>query len=213
MPKTNSKQVPAIAWGLSGLAFALAVIAWGDSHDWQLSQMGSYELFSLFGLIAFSLMWSHYVISAVRQHLGGDIRALKHYFEITSAIVLTAILLHPGLLLWQLWRDGSGLPPGSAKIYVGAAAYWAIILAIIAWIAFISYEFRRVFGKKRWWPLVQYASDGAMILIFVHALKLGGALRLGWYQGVWYFYGISFLAALLYGYNKKLQARKVADKK
>lgn len=197
-------QVQQIAWTISAAAVLIGIVAWGQSYDWRLTPLTAYILFPLFGLLAFSLMWAHYIASAIRQHLGAEPKVLSRYFETTSLIVLAAIILHPGLLLWRLWSDGLGLPPGSAKLYVGAAAYWAIWLGIIAWTAFILYEFRRWWGQKKWWPLVQYASDAAMVLIFFHALRLGGALKLDWFRGVWYFYGASFLVALLYGYWRKL---------
>lgn len=212
MIKVSSKHLQGIAWGISVGAAILAIVAWGNSYDWKLAGMGTYQLFPLFGLLAFSLMWSHYVVSAIRQYFKVESKTLSHYFEITSAIVLTAILLHPGLLAWQLWRDGLGLPPGSTKIHVGAAAYWAIWLGLIALAAFLSYELRRFYGKKRWWPIVQHASDVAMVLIFIHALRLGGALHPGWYRNVWYFYGVSFLVALVYGYSKQY-GPKIADRK
>jgi hypothetical protein len=203
-----------IAWGLSGSVALLAIVAWGDSYQWAFANMGIYQIFPLFGLLAFSLMWSHYVVSAIRQYFKVESKALSDYFEITSAVVLTAILLHPGLLIWQLWRDGLGLPPGSAKVYVGAAAYWAIWFGVIAWTAFISYEFRRIFGTKKWWPIVQHASDVAMVLIFVHALRLGGALNSGWFRSIWYLYGVSFVVALTYGYIQRYRpSHKVAPKK
>lgn len=200
----KSKHLQTVAWGISGLAIVLAVLAWGESYQWRLWPPSIYKFFPVLGLLAFSLMWGHYISSALRQYFGVETRALSRYFEITSVVVLGAIILHPGLLLWQLWRDGLGLPPGSTKAYVGAAAYWAIWFAIIAWTAFILYEFRRWWGQKKYWPLVQYASDVAIVLIFVHALRLGGALRLDWYRGVWYFYGVTFVVALLYGYYRKI---------
>lgn len=202
-----TKTIQTLAWGLSALVVGIAVLAWGQSYAWQFSPFSIYQLFPIFGLLAFSLMWGHYVSSALRQYFGLEPKVLSSYFKITAFLVLAAIILHPGLLLWQLWRDGLGLLPGSAKAYVGAAAYWAIWFAIIAWTAFILYEFRRWWGQKKWWPLVQYASDIAMVLIFIHALRLGGALRLGWFRGVWYFYGLTFVCALVFTYRRKIITR------
>lgn len=214
MKDMSPRNLQIIAWGTSIVVTAIAVVAWADNYDWQFAGMGTYQLFPLFGLLAFSIMWSHYIVSAVRQYFQVDSKALSHYFEVTAAVVLTSILLHPGLLLWQLWRDGLGLPPGSAKIYVGAAAYWAIWLGIIAWTAFIAYEFRRFFGKKKWWPVVQHASDVGMALIFIHALKLGGALHPGWFRNVWYLYGVGLVAAVAYGYYKRYwSVHKVASRR
>ncbi len=200
---TRAQQVQGIAWGLSGGAAALAIIAWGQDYGWRLTDIGVYQFFPLLGLLAFSLMWSHYIASVMRRHFEQDSQVLHRYFEITSAVVLVAILLHPVLLGWQLWSDGLGLPPGSYKLYVGASSYWAVIFGLIAWLLFLSYELRRVYGKRSWWRFVQYGSDGAMLLIFVHALRLGSNLQSGWFRGVWFFYGVTLLWALFYGYSVK----------
>ena len=58
-------------------------------------------------------MWAHYIVSATRQQLGIDKRVLHTYIEVTGWLVLILIILHPGLLEWQLFHDGLGLPPGS----------------------------------------------------------------------------------------------------
>ncbi len=192
------------AWFISGAVFVVAVAAWGQTYSWNFESVSVYQIFPLLGLTAFSLMWAHYVAAALRQHSGLDKAVLKQYFEITSAVVLVCILLHPALLEWQLWRDGLGFPPSSLKAYVGVTGYWAIWLGLTAWLIFISYELRRFFAGKKWWPLVQYASDAAMLLILIHAWKLGGAMSLTWFKVVWVFYGLSLALVLAYSYGKKL---------
>lgn len=199
-----------VAWGTSGAVVLIAGVAWWQLYGEQFSELNIYQFFPLLGLLAFSLMWSHYIVSVIRQHFKVESQALHRYFEVTSGAVLVAILLHPGLLAWQLWRDGVGLPPGSYKLFVGASAYWAVLIALLAWTLFISYELRRVYGKKPWWKFVQYGSDGAMFLIFFHALKLGSNLQSGWFRTVWYFYGVTLTGALLYMYTAKWRGRKLA---
>src|SRR3989344_5422163 len=98
----NAKQLNIFAWGLSFAAIALAILAWGQTYEWDVIGISTYLLFPLFGLLAFSLMWSHYIASALRQYLKIDKSALHNYLEITSLLVLVFILLHPGLLTWQL---------------------------------------------------------------------------------------------------------------
>lgn len=208
--RLSPKQIQAVAWALSLGAFALAFVAWGQGYRWQLSDLGVYQFFPLLGLTAFSLMWSHYIAAALRQYVGVEPAVLRNYFEITSGAVLAAILLHPGLLGWQLWQDGLGLPPGSYKLYIGAAAYTWILVGLTALIIFLSYELRRWFGKRPWWRLVQYGSDGAMFLIFFHALRLGTHLRKGWFRGVWYVYGLTLVASLVYMYVIYPRRQKIA---
>lgn len=199
----TKEQIRSFAWGLSGVTVLLAVVAWGETYSWRFANFGIYQLFPVLGLTAFSLMWGHYIAAAVRMRQGVDKAALKQYFELTSALVLTLIILHPGLLAWQLWADGQGLPPGSELNYVPPSARWAIWFAFTALTFFLAYELRRYFGQKSWWKHIQYLSDIAMVLIFFHALKLGGVLQLSWFRGVWFFYGLSFVIALAYMYSAK----------
>ncbi|HTE22344.1 MAG TPA: DUF2127 domain-containing protein [Candidatus Limnocylindria bacterium] len=209
MRKLTTEQMREVAWGLSAAVVLIGVVAWGNSYAWQLSRLSVYQIFPLLGLTAFSLMWAHYIASALRQYFGLEPKALKDYFEITSAIVLTTILLHPGLLAWQLWLDGEGLPPGSELNYVMPSARWAILFGFTSLAVFLSYEFRRWFATKSWWKFAQYASDIAMVLIFFHALKLGGALQSDWFRAVWYLYGLTFAGALVYTYGMRYRAYKI----
>jgi hypothetical protein len=200
---TKEQKVQVFAWGLTATATAVAVIAWGETYGWRMSRLSIYQLFPLLGLVAFSVMWSHYVVGVTRRLLGVEKAAVALYFEVTAAVVLGAILLHPGLLAWQLWLDGFGLPPGSEWNYVEPAARWAILFGFTALSLFLLFEFRRFYDKRPWWKYVEYLSDGAMVLIYFHALRLGGTLQIGWFRAIWYFYGLTFFGSLVYIYYQK----------
>lgn len=203
MSKIAPNQLAIGAWLLSAVVTLTALIAWWTMYNGRI--VSTYQLFPLFGLLAFSLMWAHYMVAVAKMHTKADKNELKAYFEITSLVVLVAILLHPGLLIWQLWHDGFGLPPNSYLEFYGEGAKLAILAGTVSWAAFIAYEFRRKFKEKSWWKYVQYASDGAMILIFLHALRLGDHLQAGWFRFVWFFYGVTLVMALLYMYDDKLR--------
>jgi hypothetical protein len=190
-----------IAWAISVAVAFLAFIAWGQGYGWQVKT--SYQLFPLFGLLAFSLMWSHYIAAVLRLSTGLDKTVLKDYFELTSGMVLVFILLHPGLLAWQLWRDGAGLPPGSTLNYVMPTLKTSVIFGIISLFVFLAFELYRKFGDRPWWQYVSSASDVAMLLIFIHGLRLGGQLQTGWFKFAWYFYGVSLVGSLVYIYVQK----------
>ncbi len=196
------------AWALSLVVLILAIYVWGQSLSWQIFAVPTYQLFPVFGLVAFSLMWVHYIVSALRQYFGIDRSVTAFYFEVTSWMVLAAILLHPSLLIWQLWRDGLGLPPGSYEMVYG----WATLLGTGALFVFLAYEFRRKFGKRSWWKYMQYLSDVAMLVIVYHALRLGTQLQVHWFRSVWYFYAGTLIIALIYIYSQKFEARQLADK-
>ena len=192
------------AWGLSLGVAVVAVAGWGQQLRWQLGGISSYKLFPLFGLLAFSLMWSHYIISAVRQYLNIEKSQLKNYIETTSMGVLAALALHPGLLVWQLWRDGFGLPPSSyLQNYVAPTLRWVAVLGSISLFIFFAYELRRIYSDRSWWKYVVYATDAAMVAIFVHSLNLGSTLKNSWLGTLWYVYAALFAAALGYIYYKK----------
>lgn len=204
----KARDLQIFAWGSSVVVTAIAIIAWGQSIGWQLSPLSLYVLFPLFGLIAFSLMWSHYMTAALRQYFKLDRALVKSYFEATSAVVLAAILLHPGLLAYQVWRDGGGLPPGSTLNYLPPSKDFYILIAMFSFFVFLTYELRRFFDKKPWWKFVQYASDIAMILIYIHSLNVGSQLQAGWLKIVWIFYGFTLAIALGYIYYRKYQDAK-----
>lgn len=198
LPYTRLCQT--IAWLLSIGTVLLATITWGHDYGWHLTPINVYMLFPLLGLLAFSLMWSHYIAGTIRELLGLDKQVLSRYFKLTSFAVLALILLHPGLLIYQRFRDGFGLPPGSYESYVAPGLGWVTLLGTASWLVFISFEFYRVFGKRSWWHFVADASDFAMLAILYHALRLGGQLRQGWFRYVWLFYAIILVVVLVRKY-------------
>lgn len=208
--KLSARHLNLAAWSLSAAVVILAFIAWGQGVAWHLVGISTYRLFPLFGLMAFSLMWSHYLASAWRTYSNAPKASLHVYFESTSLIVLVFILLHPALLIWQLWRDGFGLPPESYKAYVAPAVVWVVLLGTISWFVFLAYELHRKYGAKEWWRYVQYASDAAMFTIFYHSLRLGSNLQHGWFREVWIFYGLTLAAAMVYQYWPRKVTNNVA---
>jgi hypothetical protein len=196
MNKEKILQVVACLLGL--LVATMALIVWLQGLNGQFDSLSIYQIFPLLGLIAFSLMWTHYVLGAAKRLLGIEEKSLKPYFEVTSFIVLLAIVLHPGLLVYQLWADGFGLPPGSVyENYVAPSLKWAVTLGPISLAIFIAYELRRKFGHEKWWKFVGYAQLAAMAAIFIHALKLGSHLQ-DWYLAIWWFFGATLAASITY---------------
>src|SRR4051812_21183121 len=118
--QSNNKVlvVQTVAWSLSLIVTVLALAVWRQTYGKQLFPVNNYLLFPLLGLVAFSLMWSHYVAGAIREMASLPKAALSRYFKLTSYAVLILICLHPGLLIYQLFRDGAGLPPVSYEHYV-----------------------------------------------------------------------------------------------
>lgn len=167
----------------------------------------AYQLFPLIGLMAFSVMWSHYIASLARQLIGLPRSVLDTYFNWTSYFVLAAICLHPGLLIYSLYRDGHGLPPGSYEHYVAPGLGWITVLGSACLLMFLAYEFRRRYATHPWWRFMNYAVDLAMLGILYHSLRLGNQLQQGWLRTVWYVYGVTLVACLIYKYTEPLRAQ------
>lgn len=189
-------------WLLSAVVVLLAIIVWLPEPGDELT---AYVLFPLFGIVAFSLMWTHYIGGAMRRYLGLDKDVLRTQFMVTSYIVLFCILVHPALLEFQLYLDGLGLPLQSLPaVYTEASERLAILAGATALICFLFYELHRFFRDKSWWTYVEWANVAAMLLILWHGFTLGGELKTDWFQTLWVFYGLSFVAAVIYSeYHKR----------
>lgn len=194
----SPRHLRIFAWMLAAAISLVSVYIWGDLYNWHMLPYSSYTFFPLFGLLAFGLMWSHYMVAVARQITGFPKTIIKRYYKATSIVVLASILLHPGLFIWQLFLDGYGLPPGSYKAYVGASMTWLVILGAISLFVFLAFELHRVFGDRSWWKYVGYANDVAMLAIFYHGLQLGSHLQSGWFRGLWLLYGILLVPAIVY---------------
>jgi hypothetical protein len=209
-PAASKRQIlvsQIAAWSLSVVVSTVAFIAWGESNGWQVAHFNAYQFFPLLGLLAWSLMWAHYVMAAVREQLGLAREVLAKYFRWTGYAVLVAICLHPGLLIYKLFRDGHGLPPASYESYVAHGLGWVTMLGTVSLLVFLAFEFHRVYGEKSWWHYVADASDFAMIAIFYHSIRLGSQLSVGgWFQALWWFYGAVLAVILVRKYVVKLDA-------
>ncbi len=197
----NNKIIVKIcSWSLSILVTALALVVW-STERLSSGAFTTYKLFPVLGLIAFSLMWTHYVVGAVRRMMNVEVSEVKRYYKYTSWAVLALILLHPGLLIYQLNNDGFGLPPQSyLTVYAEPVMKFAIMFGTISLLIFLAFEFKKKFGKKSWWKFVEYAQIIAMGFIFYHGLTLGRELSVPWYRTLWFFYAVSLVSAVTYNY-------------
>jgi len=201
----KNRVVVVFAWGLSILVSLLALAAWSSRYNLEFGRLNTLLLFPVFGLLAFSLMWAHYIVGALRRLAGMEKEPLKAYFAVTGWLALAFILLHPSLLIFQLWRNGGGLPPLSYIHYVGSAMEWAVLLGTFSFLVFLSFETKRWFKDRGWWPVIEYAQVVAMFAIIAHSLALGSNLQRGWYRGVWMAYAISLVLSVAYVYYLELR--------
>jgi len=204
----KSKGMVAFAWGLSLIVSVVAIIAWVGGYQLEFQRLNLYLFFPVLGLLAFSLMWAHYIVGASRRLAGLEKLSFKTYFKVTGLLALTFILLHPSLLIFQLWRDGGGLPPLSYIHYVGPVMEWAVLLGSFSFLIFLSFETKRWFEDRGWWPIIDYAQVVAMFAIIAHSLALGSNLQKGWFRGVWWVYAVSLVLSVAYTYYYEIKQTK-----
>lgn len=192
-----------IVWVLYALVSAIALYVWGVQLEWSADRLNSYTIFPLLGLLAFSLMWVHYVSGFIRDRWF-PAENTKRSFSITSYLVLALILLHPTVLVVQLFLDGFGVPPASYKQYVGEAGFIWVILGTLGLSGLLLFEGKRWFSKKSWWKYANVINDIAVLFIAIHSLRLGRHLQSGWFLYLWYFYIITIVLCIIRGYYKKL---------
>jgi hypothetical protein len=211
--RLTDKRMLYSAWSLSALTVITAIIAWGNGYGFKLFPINNYQLFPLLGLLAFSIMWGHYMVGAVSDMVGVTRGTYKKYYQYTGYAVLALICLHPGLLIFQRFRDGFGLPPHSYESYVAPGLGWITLLGSVSFFIFIAFEFRRFFGRRSWWHLVVDAGDFAMLAILYHGFKLGGQLvRPGWFQEVWLLYAATLVAVLIRKYRLRYVSYQATHK-
>jgi len=187
---------------LSTVASLLAVIAWLSARHIGMANITVYDVFPLFGLIAFTLMWAQIVGSAAMKLYGRKTKQNKRVMSIISGLILSLIVLHP-LTLWvALFLDGAGLPPASyiSAYGVSGVAVTALLFGTVSLIIFLSYELHRWFSNKPWWRYVLWLQTVALFLIFCHALVLGREAGHSWFTVLWVIYGVTLVAAILYNY-------------
>src|SRR5580765_4121396 len=167
----QSSSLTYTPWMLAAVVSLLAIYVWGHSFAWDVQAINAYQFFPVLGLLAFSLMWSHYIVGFLKR--AGFLAATNEaFFRITGYAVLACIVLHPGILIYQRFRDGFGLPPSSYETYVAPSMAWVTLLGTASLLAFLAFEAHRWYGQKAWWKYVVAAGDAAMITVFYHGLRL-----------------------------------------
>ena len=195
---TNGRLANTAAILLTLISSGLAVYAWRVDHSGPVGQMSPYAVFPLFGLLAFSLLWCLYTVSAASKYLEVADGTFKRYYQIMGYVILAAIVAHPTILVTQLYRDGFGLPPGSYSAYVAQGMEWVALLGTASLFVFLLYELHRWFEKRGWWKWIVYLNDLAMLAILYHSLTLGGDLQTTWLRYLWFFYGVMLVIYLVY---------------
>lgn len=194
---------------LSVASIVFAVAAWLTTRQVGAATLSVYDIFPLFGLAAFSLMWAQVVGDTLARLRGVRPAAYRRLDAVISGMIVSLIVLHPLLLWLGLFRDGAGLPPASYMSTYGVtvAATIGLLAGTVALVIFLAYELRRWYADAKWWPAVMWLQSLAMVLIFFHALALGQEAGHSWFTVIWLCYGVTLAGAVAYNYLHK-QRRK-----
>lgn len=153
--------------------------------------------FPIFGLLAFGLLWLHAISGVFEEWLRErfNFDAFVHY---TSLTILVSMLLHP-LLLLILAKFDFGLLFGQWNT--------GIYLGLFGLILLLTYDIGKVLKKHEFfsknWTAILIISNIGFILTFFHSLMLGSDLQSGWMRGLWIFYGVTAILAIIYTYAIK----------
>ena len=189
---------PIIYGGLFLFSLPSLYYWWDSTRGGTLQDIEPVSLFPLFGLLAFTIMWYHFLIAAFKRHWP-DAYDYKQFFHKTSKGVLILILLHPGLLLYEGMTHSF-----TAFDYVGEDNKIFILFAYVALSVFLAYEVvdrlrdKAIFKNNG--EIIAAINRAAFILIYVHGLMLGQHLQTGWLRSLWLFYGITTAIFFVYSY-------------
>lgn len=192
-------RLAAITLALNVTTTLAAIIAWTNA----MSEHSIHVLAiaGLLGLIAFSLMWVHFISDAIRD-IWLPQETVGTQYAATRWIVLGAILLHPSLIVLYLYQNDYGLPPASYQAYVGEAKVIFVFLGILALTVFLAFECKRYLVKYGLWRYVLHANFIAMFAILIHGFRLGNVMESLWYFLIWCIYGISFTVVAIWWYGR-----------
>ncbi len=205
MTQTKVQRLATVEW-LTGVIVVLVVlVAWVQGRDALAGNLTIFEIFPVFGLLAFVLMWTHFTLGSVQRLMGIEQKAHSAYWKASSGLVLFLLIAHPVLVNFGLFRDGLGLPPASYQTAYGSE-WLFVLLGSAALTVFLAFEFHRWFSDRSWWRYVDGVQVFAMAAIFVHALMLGQELTISWFRVVWWLLGISLIASVVY--NRVYDAKK-----
>ncbi len=204
----------AFPWILALLVVLTGFFAWFGNMGNSFHIVSLYQVFPILGIWAWSIMWTHYINGEVRRL----IPALpKHvaYHKASTVTVLALLLLHPGILAIEQFRQGKGIPPLSYFSYAGEASFWIIMLGIIGLTGFLFFEiivrFQERPGVAKYWWLVNITQTVAMASIFFHALGIGGDLHGGWFRSYWIILGLLLAPCVLHTHISDLAGNRPTE--
>jgi hypothetical protein len=163
--------------------------------NWSLGSSLVFNLFPLFGLAAFTLLWLHIVGASIEPWLRKYIDFEK-FVENTSNLILFLMLMHPLLLLVGM--------NFSIKDILGAYESFYILLGATGLALLLSYDIGRMLKRRdfftRHWDEILFISTVGFVLIFFHSLAIGSDFHSETLRTIWIFYGTTAILSTIYLY-------------
>lgn len=185
---------------------ALPIYVWGSQLNWSIGAMSALTVFPLLGLLAFSIMWWHFLLGFVKD-LNPSFEKIKSLHKTSSVFVLLLILLHPALLSAHSVVNNLPGPPTAYYDYVSSSNAIFITYGLMALTIFLLYDLARWLKNKPWvernWLIIDAVDDVAFLAVFFHSLMLGQHVQSGWFKFVWIFYGVSALIFIGYKHYRR----------
>ena len=185
---------------LNTLVIGLALVAWFTTIGQSISSL---EVASLLGVLAFSLMWVHYVADAVSPRAETEQKKDVQYV-VSRYAVLFAILSHPFLVNYYLVTNNFGFPPEGYVALLGDLAV-VVLLGWIALAAFLLFELRS--KLHRFDHYIFHANSIAMFLVLMHGFVIGMVMMTTWFAWVWLGYLVVFTAVMYRRYAQYYDTR------
>lgn len=155
------------------------------------------NLFPIFGLLAFTLLWLHSMSGVFEEYLR-RLYNFDFFVHWSSLVILVSFVLHPLLLLILIDFDIFGLFEGhSLPLWLG----------VIGFVLLLTYDIGKALKKRelfsRHWNKILVISTAGFLLTFFHSIMLGSDLQSGFLRSLWIFYGVTAILATIYTYGIK----------
>ncbi|MBI3572995.1 MAG: FAD-dependent oxidoreductase [Candidatus Kerfeldbacteria bacterium] len=146
----------------------------------------SHRIFPLFGLYAFTLVWTQFMIGTSQSLLKKVIPRIITFHRREGAFALTFALLHPLLLFIGVGHAafwGRTFVAPKLVPYVWLGYFQLLIMCTTAGTALLM----RLSSLKRVWHTIHYLNYVLFVSIWIHSWFLGSDVQSTWLKYLWLF--------------------------
>jgi len=197
MAAMKRSAIASLSMVVSTLAIGgAAFLSWAEPFKGRLWPMSPYAISPLFDMLASAFACLVVYMLAVRSVSPEPKQPRPWLLRLLTILFICVLLLHPGTLFWQLWRDGYGLPPLSYMHFYTPDQQWPIVIGTLGYglvfgVALVTIKRARMPGKALTGTLLI-----GIISMYVYAL-LANVFIVEWYRPIFIGYGAAAALALL----------------